>query len=263
MSSYRKAQKSAQKSHRERSQPASRARLGLLEKKKDYRLRAKDYHRKQDALKVLKRKALNKNPDEFYYKMISSQMVDGVHTKRRKASAVTEEQMKMMETQDLRYVNHKLNIESKKIEKLKSGLHMLGGEAEAKPRNKHIFFLHSGKEATDIDLAKRLDTHPALLHRTHNRPTTSMLSDPAMIAAMAGSTGEGPSSSGSFQVLGREKNKQYQELGQRIEREKQLRIIADKMAAKKHSKEKARKELIKEETPESAPVYKFHSQRKR
>lgn len=33
-----------------------------------------DYHRKQNTLSALRKKALEKNPDEFYYKMISSQL---------------------------------------------------------------------------------------------------------------------------------------------------------------------------------------------
>jgi hypothetical protein len=60
--------------HRERAQPAARAsRFGLLEKKKDYKLRANDYHRKEDAIRTLKEKAAFKNQDEFYMNMNKSQ----------------------------------------------------------------------------------------------------------------------------------------------------------------------------------------------
>ncbi|XP_063954700.1 probable U3 small nucleolar RNA-associated protein 11 [Lytechinus pictus] len=261
MSSFKKAQKAAQKSHRERSQPSSRAKFGLLEKKKDYQLRARDYHKKQAALKRLRQKARDRNPDEFYYKMISTRMIDGVHTSVKKDEPTTEEQVKMMETQDLRYVNHKMTVESKKIEKLKSSLHMLE-DREEKPKNKHTFFVDTVKEAKEFDPAKHLNTHPALLHRAHNRPTLSMLSDPSLLKALAGTrSGEGTSS--GLADVGKEKKKRYHELSQRIEREKQLNIIAEKMEAKKNSKDKSRKKLVKEETPESAPVYKFHMKRKR
>ena len=62
------------RTYRERDQPAARKHLGLLEKKKDYKLRAKDYHRKEDAIKALKEKASFKNPDEFYFKMTHTKM---------------------------------------------------------------------------------------------------------------------------------------------------------------------------------------------
>ena len=72
-----------QRTYRERSQPAARHKLGLLEKRKDYKLRAADYHRKQDELQRLREKAALRNPDEFYFGMVHSQVKGGVHHKRR------------------------------------------------------------------------------------------------------------------------------------------------------------------------------------
>src|SRR5690606_4292578 len=67
--------KDLQRAHKERAQPRARQRYGLLEKKKDYQLRAKDYKKKQTVLKNLRVKAANRNPDEFYFKMIKSKTV--------------------------------------------------------------------------------------------------------------------------------------------------------------------------------------------
>ena len=70
MSSLRNAVQ--RRNHKERGQLASRERLGLLEKKKDYVLRAKDFHSKEKRLKALREKAAQRNPDEFYFKMINA-----------------------------------------------------------------------------------------------------------------------------------------------------------------------------------------------
>ncbi|KAI5426282.1 hypothetical protein KIW84_031907 [Lathyrus oleraceus] len=71
------------RTYKERAQPASRERCGILEKHKDYVIRAKAFHKKQDTLRKLKEKASNRNPDEFSFKMISSRVVDGVHRKNQ------------------------------------------------------------------------------------------------------------------------------------------------------------------------------------
>ncbi|XP_015225209.1 PREDICTED: probable U3 small nucleolar RNA-associated protein 11 [Cyprinodon variegatus] len=113
MSSFRKALKSKQRNHHERSQLVSRKTLGLLEKKKDYKLRADDYHKKQNTLAALRKKAMEKNPDEFYFNMISSKLEDGVHVMKKTEEEVTEEQKKVMRTQDIKYVEMKRVAEAK------------------------------------------------------------------------------------------------------------------------------------------------------
>lgn len=57
------------RNHKERSQPAHRSKLGVLEKHGDYVKRARDYHSKQDRLNRLKQKAAERNKDEFYFSM--------------------------------------------------------------------------------------------------------------------------------------------------------------------------------------------------
>ena len=62
--------------YRERVQPESREKFGFLEKKKDYKKRAQNYHFKEDMLHKMKDKARMKNPDEFYFKMIKGKKND-------------------------------------------------------------------------------------------------------------------------------------------------------------------------------------------
>jgi hypothetical protein len=57
------------RNHKERSQLSHRERFGILEKHKDYVLRARDYHSKQDRIQRLRQKAADRNKDEFYFGM--------------------------------------------------------------------------------------------------------------------------------------------------------------------------------------------------
>ena len=113
-----------------------------LETKKDYKLRADDYNNKKQVLKHLRKKALNKNPDEFYFHMSNSKIVDGgIHrdllSKKSKSkdgggtttNANMADQIRLMQTQDYKYVSMRRVMEQKKIEKLKGALHLLDVDA--------------------------------------------------------------------------------------------------------------------------------------
>ncbi|XP_033321506.1 putative U3 small nucleolar RNA-associated protein 11 [Megalopta genalis] len=253
MSSWKKAAKSTQKSHRERHQPESRNHLGILEKKRDYVARAKDYQEKQKTLKLLRKRALNKNPDEFYCHMINSKIENGVHREKSKDDSSTPDQIKLMETQDIRYVSHKRTIEAKKIDKLQSRLHMIDAANEIP--NKHIFFLDDSEEMKNFDLAKRLDTHPALINRRTNRPKLSRLKGMKMPEIDVK----------TLNKIEQQKHMSYKELEKRIDRERELTIVQQKLEMQRALKDKkiTKPKLISKGTKDSAPIYKWKFERKR
>ena len=181
MSSLRNAVKRI--THKERSQPQRRAHLGFLEKKKDYIVRAKDYHRKEDRINAMKQRAAMRNPDEFYFGMHNAQVKDAKHRKTEEAERrIFEEQVgvdtvRIMKDQDLSYVRMQKHKDAKKVEKLRSSLHLL--EAPSKMR-KHTVFVDSQEAAESFDAAKHFGTHPELVGRSFNRPRIESLKNAAM-----------------------------------------------------------------------------------
>ncbi|XP_052003354.1 probable U3 small nucleolar RNA-associated protein 11 [Xyrauchen texanus] len=252
MSSFRKALKSKQRDHKERSQLGFRKHLGLLEKKKDYKLRANDYHRKQKTIMALRKKAMEKNPDEFHFKMIHNQLKDGVHVIKPKEEEMTEEQKKVMRTQDIRYVEMKRVSEMKKIERLKSELHLLDVDEEKK--NKHVFFLDSKKEVEDFDLATHLNTVPELVDRAYNRPTIETLENKSILGVVEPER---------LKKLAKQRKNQYEELSQRIDREKKMFVISQKIQTRKDLQDKVKKVKVRKETSTAPAIYKFEARRKR
>ncbi|NP_001087341.1 UTP11, small subunit processome component L homeolog [Xenopus laevis] len=249
---FRKALKSRQRDHKERSQPGFRKNLGLLEKKKDYKLRAEDYRKKRNTLNALRKKALDKNPDEFYFKMTSSKQEDGVHVIKQKTEEVTDEQAKVMRTQDIKYVEMKRVAEAKKIERLKSELHLL--ETEGNQRNTHTFFCDSKKEVLQFDLAAQLKTAPELVNRVYNRPTLETLHKEAV---------KGEATPQQLKRLAKKRLHEYDVLKQRIERERKMFVISQKIQSRKDLLDKREKVKVKKETVDSPAIYKFKMQRQR
>lgn len=143
--------------HKERSQPQHRvSKHGLLEKKQDYKLRARDRNRKQLRLKLLKEKASFRNPDEFYFGMIHS-ATDAGRTRRtpnlKEKDAVPiahrdREQRFLAETQDKGYVVFKHSMEEGKIGKMRQRLHFAESNAEGKRR--HVVFVDDEEEGKKV-----------------------------------------------------------------------------------------------------------------
>ncbi|KFH44418.1 U3 small nucleolar RNA-associated protein-like protein [Hapsidospora chrysogenum ATCC 11550] len=126
MSSMRNAVQ--RRPHRERAQPLERGRLGLLEKHKDYSLRAKDYNKKQEVLKNLRQKAAERNEDEFYFGMMSRQgpgsriingkSWDGKVKGDRGNKTLDQDTVRLLKTQDRAYIRTMRQIARKEVAQL-------------------------------------------------------------------------------------------------------------------------------------------------
>ncbi|KAL6259000.1 hypothetical protein P5V15_008922 [Pogonomyrmex californicus] len=251
MSSWKKAAKVGRKIHRERPQPEDH--VGFLERKKDWIARARDFQEKRDTIKLLRKRALNRNPDEFHFHMIRSKVVKGVHREKDKEDQHTPEQIKLLETQDLKYVAYKRNMEAKKIERLQSQLHMI--DAVNQIQNQHTFFVDNNAEMKNFDLAKKLDTHPALLSRRTNRPKLSVIKDMKLPDL----------NNKTIAKLEQQRHMLYKELEKRINRERELTIVQQKLEMHRALKDKKIKKpkLVKPGSKDAAPIYKWKFERKR
>ncbi|KAN0060272.1 hypothetical protein ACQY0O_007601 [Thecaphora frezii] len=107
------------RNHKERSQPVNRQKLGLLEKHKDYVLRARDHNLKQQRLKRLREIAALRNKDEFNFGMIRAKTVKGVHVQDRGNEALKNDVVALLKTQDAGYVRLQITKERRRIDKLK------------------------------------------------------------------------------------------------------------------------------------------------
>lgn len=227
------------KTHKERAQPGARAKFGLLEKKKDYVLRAKDFHKKEKTIKVLKRKAEEKNPDEFYFAMQSSKTKDGVHDARKsKANKYSQDELRLMKTQDIKYLTMKERTDAEKVRKMKAELHLIGVNPSER---KHVVFVDSKEEAESFKPEEYFDTPAELLGRTFNRPRESQL---AATHNKSLPDASGPAASARLKKLEARKQGRYKELLQREERREKLSKVSSKMEYEKQVMGKGRKRKL-------------------
>ncbi|RYP13730.1 hypothetical protein DL765_006746 [Monosporascus sp. GIB2] len=128
------------RNHRERAQPTERSRLGLLEKHKDYALRAKDHNKKKAQLKALKRKAADRNEDEFYFGMLSRAGPSTVVSKGKRWTGTVDgdrgnrpmdvETVRLLKTQDMGYLRTQRTLALKEVKALEERVVLLGGSLD-------------------------------------------------------------------------------------------------------------------------------------
>ncbi|KAF7113505.1 hypothetical protein RHSIM_RhsimUnG0117400 [Rhododendron simsii] len=266
----------------------SRRKFGLLEKHKDYLVRAKAYHKKQDALQKLKEKAAFRNPDEFYFKMINTKTVNGVHKPGSQANKYTEEELMVMKTQDIGYVLQKLQSEKKKIEKLTAVLQ----STDSQLPSKHVYYAEY--RVTSLKMAPLLvpcanppdrgdgqaageDAKEIQLHnsKVEKLPVMANLRENIKSSSRKGRWSwyyKGSGLESCFLVEAyllcscRETAASYRELAARKGRVNDLEKLYMDMAMQKELKKKGRKRKLHEDEivcPTSRPVYKWRSERKR
>ncbi|KAH6583770.1 hypothetical protein BASA50_002833 [Batrachochytrium salamandrivorans] len=286
MSSIRKA--APRRTHRERAQPSARARLGLLEKHKDYVKRAQDFHKKEKAIKSLKEKASFKNPDEFYFGMVNAETKKGVHILKR-TETFDHEFQTLLKTQDQNYINYQRSINLKKIDRLKDDIHFIeeplasskthpasGEDDESsmsgmddvdmdkapKSRKKskkanmgksnHTIFVDDATQLSAFDPVVHFETVPELMDKPANRLRKSTLEEveiPSLSPADA-------------RHVAKRKKATAEELKSRMVREDQLRKVQLELQLQKNLMGKGARRKVGQDGL-GLPVYKWKSRRQK
>ena len=240
------------KQHRERGQISSRARFGLLEKKKDYKLRSANFHKNQAKLKILKEKAKEHNDDEFYHSMKNKTTNENgiLIQKRQFTDNLSNDEVLLMKGQDLNYINMISSKDNKKI--LKS----LENPNLFKSNGKHTVFVEEKNQFDNFQPEEYFQTSKELLGRRENRLKIQQLiedNDDDDITIDNDTTDQLENSLA-------EKKKELDLLKQRLERENQLSIVKTKLQLQRElMKPGSKKKLVKD----GKVVFKWKQQRKK
>ncbi|VDN98190.1 unnamed protein product [Rodentolepis nana] len=240
--SFKNIQKRNARLHKERSQPASRARFGALPKKKDFVLRARDNETKRNKIIELKRKALTKNEDEFYFAMHNSSFSQELgHIPLNNEKEYSDDDLKDMISRDLCYLRRELTIEMKKISDLEARFNLLPADptvTNKRLKPKQTVFAQSIEEARAI----RASFQDSVITTQIPGSVKPNVAEEIMNLRAAG----------------------YKELSERIKRADLLKLAIRKREAKdrlmKHSHLKHK--VIRKGNKDRAPVYKFERRRR-
>lgn len=240
------------KQHRERSQLTGRSRLGFLEKHKDYVKRAQDYHKKDNTLKILRGKAKERNPDEYYHAMTSRKVDQSglLFTSRRsnkEDSTLTMDQVKLLKTQDSNYVRTLRQMEKGKLEKKSK-------ELMFESDGKHTIFVDDRKEMENFRPEEYFNTTTEMLSRRENRLTRDQLMSDSL-------SNKDPSIIMPKESLNKKKLKTFKRVKNHLERESQLKSVQQRMDLQREVMKKGSKKKIT--GPNGKTSFQWKKQRKR
>jgi len=237
------------KTHKERAQPAGRKKLGLLEKKKDYKLRANDYQSKKKRLEALRLKAEMRNVDEFYFGMAKHHTKNGVHVSGavgvEKEANPTADVLKLIRTQNKGYLEMHLAHERAQVERLQQSLHFIGAG-----KGTHTVFVDEDEQAQSFDPVEYFETTRELVNVPHNRLKQEQLQDLALDGGL-----------GRSAVKASERA--YGKLNNSLKRVDALQASVDHLDMKKKLLSKGKRFKIKDAEGDRPATYRWKNERKR
>ncbi|CAH8862053.1 unnamed protein product [Trichobilharzia szidati] len=246
--SFKNIQKRFARIHKERSQPQHRRHLGLLPKKKDFQIRARDKESKNAKIKELRSKALNKNTDEFYFNMCNSRFdAEKGHIPLNVEKSYSDNEIKASFSKNITHLQYELQKEMSKIRQLESKTNLLQSELKKSRKTpKHIVFAETYDEMVELRRS-----YADRLHKLdEDVGTDESSSDPCR-----------------FDDIYAQRCNAYKELAERLERAKQLKYLLRQHEAKNNlmanSSSKRGYKTVFKGSKTAPPIYEFERVRNR
>ncbi|VDM32772.1 unnamed protein product [Hydatigera taeniaeformis] len=239
--SFKNIQKRNARLHKERSQPAARAKYGTLPKKKDFILRSRDEEAKRNRIRELKRKALTKNEDEFYFAMHNAAFSEEKgHIPLNNTKEYSDSELADMLSRDIRYLRREFTIEMSKIQDLESRFNLLTADPSVTSKRlkpKRTVFVESVEEARAV----RASFDPSVVPTQISSSISASDADALMDLQAAG----------------------YKELLERLTRAEKLKLAIARREAKDILMRNAdsKFKVVRKGNANRAPVYKFEPKR--
>eukprot|EP01060_Flectonema_neradi_P009530 TRINITY_DN16789_c2_g1_i1.p1 TRINITY_DN16789_c2_g1~~TRINITY_DN16789_c2_g1_i1.p1 ORF type:complete len:253 (+),score=54.35 TRINITY_DN16789_c2_g1_i1:43-801(+) len=232
--------------HGERGQTSIRKKFGMLEKKKDYIIRAKNFKKKRERLRDMRLAAATKNPDEFNTAMINTQTDEfGRHMKV--VAPKKGPQQRRENEANSRYLRYKAAVDGGTVKQMKGSLSFMGMPS----MNKHTVFVDDLEQADNFNASEYFDTPSELLNNTSNRPRTSVLRS-VDVAEPDTETDKHTA-------------RQYFALSERLRRKSKLDKLVNVIDGKQKLLKKGKRALVHTDpkNPDSQKVYKWFYDRKK